>query len=183
MGLDMMAGWTEPQLKTEGNVVPIKKEPIEFNREFDWRKHSRLHNLMQTIWFCKTYEGTPVPPESGVNRTNFNEGLDATAEDKLYIPEDKERRAHLYRGLTVSIGQIMPEFNAPETVQLDETDIKVIRNFVEKSELPFCADGMFWGHQFQEDAMKQYKDQDLEFCNKALEWLKEGKEVYYSAWW
>ena len=164
----MVAGWTEPQPKTEGNVVPIKKEPIEFNREFDWRKHSRLHNLMQTIWFCKTYEGTPVPEKK---------------HEKLYIPEDKEGRAHLYRGLTVSIGQIMPEFNAPETVQLDETDIKVIHDFIEKSELPFCSDGIFWGHQFQEDAMKHYREQDLEFCNKALEWLAEGKEVYYSAWW
>lgn len=182
MGLDMMAGWAEPQPKPEGNVVPIKKEELEINAEFDWRKHSRLHNLMQTIWFCKKYEGTPVPPESGINRTNFNEGLDATAEDKLYIPEDQEERAFLYRGLTVTIGTVIHEFNC-ENVQLDKTDIKVIRDFVMNDRLPFCADGMFWGHQFQEDAMKQYKEQDLEFCNKALQWLEEGKEVYYSSWW
>ena len=28
MGLDMIAGWAEPQPKTESNVVPIKKEPL-----------------------------------------------------------------------------------------------------------------------------------------------------------
>ena len=163
----MMAGWAEPQPKTEGNVVPIKEEELQINAEFDWRKHSRLHNLMQTIWFCKTYEGTPVP-----NKEN----------ETLYVPEDQEDRAFLYRGLTASIGTVLPEFNCVN-VQLDVTDIKVIRNFVEKGELPFCADGMFWGHQFQEDAMKQYKEQDLEFCDKALKWIQEGKEVYYSSWW
>ena len=167
MGLDMMAGWAEPQPKSEGNVVPIKEEELQINAEFDWRKHSRLHNLMQTIWFCKKYEGTPVP-----NKEN----------ETLCVPEDQEDRAFLYRGLTASIGTVLPEFNCVN-VQLDVTDIKVIRNFVEKGELPFCADGMFWGHQFQEDAMKQYKEQDMEFCDKALKWLEEGKEVYYSSWW
>ena len=163
----MMAGWAEPQPKPEGNVVPIKEQELEINAEFDWRKHSRLHNLMQTIWFCKKYEGTPVPNNE---------------KEKLYVPEDQEERAFLYRGLTASIGTVLPEFNC-ENVQLDKTDIKVIRYFVENNGLPFCADGMFWGHQFQEDAMKQYKDQDLEFCDKALKWLEEGKEVYYSSWW
>jgi len=170
----MMAGWAEPQPKPEGNVVPIKEEELQINAEFDWRKHSRLHNLMQTIWFCKKYEGTPVPKDEKQVRNTIG--------DKLYIPEDQEDRAFLYRGLTASIGTVLPEFNCVN-VQLDVTDIKVIRNFVEKGELPFCADGMFWGHQFQEDAMKQYKEQDMEFCDKALKWLEEGKEVYYSSWW
>ena len=170
----MMAGWAEPQPKPEGNVVPIKEEELQINAEFDWRKHSRLHNLMQTIWFCKTHEGTPVPKGEKQVRD--------TVGDKLYIPEDQEERAFLYRGLTASIGTVLPEFNCVN-VQLDVTDIKVIRNFVEKGELPFCSDGIFWGHQFQEDAMKEYKDQDLEFCDQALKWLEEGKEVYYSSWW
>ena len=163
----MMAGWAEPQPKPKGNVVPIKEEELQINAEFDWRKHSRLHNLMQTIWFCKKYEGTPVP-----NKEN----------EMLYVPEDQEERAFLYRGLTATIGTVLPEFNCVN-VQLDETDIKIIRNFVTNNDLPFCSDGMFWGHQFQEDAMKEYKDQDIEFCEKALKWLKEGKEVYYSSWW
>ena len=176
MGLDMMAGWAEPQPKPEGNVVPIKEEPKQINCEFDWRKHSRLHNLMQTIWFCKKYEGTPVPADE-------EEVRDVVKSDKLYIPEDQEERTFLYRGLTATIGTVLPEFNSGENVQLDETDIKIIRNFVTNDNLPFCSDGMFWGHQFQEDAMKEYKDQDLEFCAKAIEWIQEGKEVYYTSWW
>ena len=176
MGLDMMAGWAEPQPKTESNVVPIKEEELQINAVFDWRKHSRLHNLMQTIWFCKKYEGTPVPKDEKIVLTALKN------KELLSIPEDQEDRAFLYHGLTSAIGTVLPEFNC-ENLQLDETDIKVIRHFVENNRLPFCADGMFWGHQFQEDAMKQYKEQDLEFCDEALEWLKEGKEVYYSSWW
>ena len=174
MGLDMMAGWAEPQLKAEGNVVPIKEEELQINAEFDWRKHSRLHNLMQTIWFCKKYEGTPVPKDEKQVRNTIG--------DKLYIPEDQEDRAFLYRGLTASIGTVLPEFNCVN-VQLDITDLQIIRNFVMNDDLPFCSDGMFWGHQFQEDAMREYKDQDLDFCAQAIEWIKEGKEVYYSSWW
>ena len=174
MGLDMMAGWAEPQLKAEGNVVPIKEEELQINAEFDWRKHSRLHNLMQTIWFCKKYEGTPVPKDEKQVRNTIG--------DKLYIPEDQEDRAFLYRGLTASIGTVLPEFNCVN-VQLDITDLQIIRTFVMNDDLPFCSDGMFWGHQFQEDAMKEYKNQDLDFCAQAIEWIKEGKEVYYSSWW
>ena len=170
----MMAGWAEPQLKAEGNVVPIKEEELQINAEFDWRKHSRLHNLMQTIWFCKKYEGTPVPKDEKQVRNTIG--------DKLYIPEDQEDRAFLYRGLTASIGTVLPEFNCVN-VQLDITDLQIIRTFVMNDDLPFCSDGMFWGHQFQEDAMKEYKNQDIEFCTKAIEWIKEGKEVYYSSWW
>ena len=175
MGLDMMAGWAEPQLKAEGNVVPIKEEELQINAEFDWRKHSRLHNLMQTIWFCKKYEGTPVPKDEKQVRNTIG--------DKLYIPEDQEDRAFLYRGLTASIGTVLPEFNSGENVQLDITDLQIIRTFVMNDDLPFCADGMFWGHQFQEDAMREYKNQDLDFCAQAIEWIQEGKEVYYTSWW
>ena len=174
MGLDMMAGWAEPQLKAEGNVVPIKEEELQINAEFDWRKHSRLHNLMQTIWFCKKYEGTPVPKDEKQVRNTIG--------DKLYIPEDQEDRAFLYRGLTASIGTVLPEFNCVN-VQLDITDLQIIRTFVMNDDLPFCSDGMFWGHQFQEDAMREYKDQDLDFCAQAIEWIQEGKEVYYTSWW
>ena len=170
----MMAGWAEPQLKAEGNVVPIKEEELQINAEFDWRKHSRLHNLMQTIWFCKKYEGTPVPKDEKQVRNTIG--------DKLYIPEDQEDRAFLYRGLTASIGTVLPEFNCVN-VQLDITDLQIIRTFVMNDDLPFCSDGMFWGHQFQEDAMREYKNQDLDFCAQAIEWIKEGKEVYYSSWW
>ena len=77
---------------------------------------------------------------------------------------------------------MLPEFNC-ENLQLDIIDLQVIRDFVMNDKLPFCADGMFWGHQFQEEAMKRYKEQDIEFCCKAIEWIQEGKEVYYSSWW
>lgn len=175
MGLDMTAGWTLPQPKAESNVVPIKQEFKDLRDEFYWRKHSRLHNFMQTVWFCKEHEGTLIPTDEHLARQ-------ASKGDTLDIPEDKDGRAFLYSGLTASISSVVPEFNCTE-VQLDKTDIEVIRDLITKNELPFCADGFFWGHQFQEDAMREYKDQDLEFCDKALKWLEEGKEVYYRPSW
>ena len=46
-----------------------------------------------------------------------------------------------------------------------------------------AEDGFFWGQQFQEESMKEYKEQDLQFCEEALKWLEEGKQVYYECWY
>ncbi len=175
MGLDMMAGWAEPQPKREDNVVPIKEEYKDLKDEFYWRKHSRLHNLMQTMWFCKKHEGTIIP--SGEELAKM-----VCKGDTLNIPEDKDERSDLYTGLTGAIGSVVTDFNCTE-LQLDKTDLEIIRDLVKTNQLPFCHDGFFWGHQFQEEAMREYKDQDLEFCDKALKWLEEGKEVYYRPSW
>ena len=40
----------------------------------------------------------------------------------------------------------------------------------------FASDGFFWGQQFQEDAVKEYKAQDEEFLKWAKEQVKEGRQ-------
>ena len=47
----------------------------------------------------------------------------------------------------------------------------------------FCSDGFFWGQQFQEESMKEYRDQDLEFVKWARQQIKDGKEVVYECSW
>ena len=47
----------------------------------------------------------------------------------------------------------------------------------------FASDGFFWGQQFQEESVKDYYEQDFEFTQKAFEWLKEDKKVWYECWW
>ena len=47
----------------------------------------------------------------------------------------------------------------------------------------FCSDGFFWGQQFQEESMKEYREQDLEFVKWAKEQIKNGKEVVYECSW
>jgi len=68
------------------------------------------------------------------------------------------------------------------TVSAQE-DIIELQKLIKDDNLPFCDGGFFWGHQFQEESMKDYKKIDLKFCKDALKWIKEGKEVWYDCWW
>ena len=70
-----------------------------------------------------------------------------------------------------------------EIIFLEREDIERLQNLVETDSLPFCPDGFFWGHQFQEESMKEYKALDLKFCERALQWLDEGKKVWYDCSW
>ena len=47
----------------------------------------------------------------------------------------------------------------------------------------FANDGFFWGQQFQEEAVKEYKAQDKKFIKWAREQLKEGRQVGYDCSW
>ena len=77
---------------------------------------------------------------------------------------------------------MMDSFNC-ENLYLEEQDIHDLQQKILDEDLPFCPDGFFWGHQFQEESMAEYKLQDLDFCNRARKWLKEGKRVWYYCSW
>jgi len=47
----------------------------------------------------------------------------------------------------------------------------------------FAHDGFFWGQQFQEDSVKEYKKLDKEFLKAARKALKAGREVTYNCSW
>jgi hypothetical protein len=47
----------------------------------------------------------------------------------------------------------------------------------------FASDGFFWGHQFQEEQVKEYKKQDLAFVKFCKKGIKEGKIIEYSCSW
>jgi formyltetrahydrofolate synthetase len=47
----------------------------------------------------------------------------------------------------------------------------------------FASDGFFWGQQFQEEQVKEYKAQDEEFIKWAKEQLKAGKDIGYDCSW
>lgn len=74
-------------------------------------------------------------------------------------------------------------FNGGDVLILNKDDILSLQTQVENDSLPFCPDGFFWGQQFQEESMKDFKQQDLKFCKDALQWLEEGKEVWYESSW
>ena len=46
-----------------------------------------------------------------------------------------------------------------------------------------ATDGFFWGQQFQEEAIKEYKAQDEEFLKWAKEQVKAGRQIGYDCSW
>ena len=47
----------------------------------------------------------------------------------------------------------------------------------------FASDGFFWGQQFQEEQVKDYKAQDQEFLKWAKEQVKAGRQIGYDCSW
>ena len=47
----------------------------------------------------------------------------------------------------------------------------------------FASDGFFWGQQFQEEQVKEYKAQDKEFLKWAQEQLKKNISIGYDCSW
>ncbi len=47
----------------------------------------------------------------------------------------------------------------------------------------FANDGFFWGQQFQEEQVKEYKAQDEEFLKWAKEQVKAGRNIGYDCSW
>ena len=47
----------------------------------------------------------------------------------------------------------------------------------------FATDGFFWGQQFQEEQVKEYKAQDKKFLEWCKQRLKEKKEIGYDCSW
>jgi hypothetical protein len=47
----------------------------------------------------------------------------------------------------------------------------------------FAPDGFFWGQQFQEEQVKEYKAQDEKFIEWAREQLKNNRSIYYDCSW
>ena len=47
----------------------------------------------------------------------------------------------------------------------------------------FANDGFFWGQQFQEEQVKEYKAQDKKFLEWCKKRLKEKKEIGYDCSW
>ncbi len=90
---------------------------------------------------------------------------------------------HANKGEDTPYGVMGSDFNGGNILWLEKDDILELQDMVKNGSLPFCPDGFFWGHQFQEESMSEYKQQDLDFCKEALKWLKEGKKVWYDCSW
>ena len=62
-------------------------------------------------------------------------------------------------------------------VELTQEDINLLAQSILDGELPETS-GFFFGQSFGYE-----EDDDLEFCKKASEAIKEGYTVFYDSWW
>ena len=76
-------------------------------------------------------------------------------------------------------------FNAGEGgVKITEELIKELEEQIKNDYWDcFASDGFFWGQQFQEQAVKEYKAQDKKFIKWAKEQLKAGRQIGYDCSW
>ena len=76
------------------------------------------------------------------------------------------------------------DFNGNDQLILDKKIIEELRQEIKSGyRSSFCEGGFFWGHQFQEEAVREYQKQDLEFCDWVLTELDKGNQVVYSCSW
>jgi hypothetical protein len=62
---------------------------------------------------------------------------------------------------------------------VDELEKAIDNNYYDY----FAADGYFWGQQYQEESVKDYKDQDTEFLQWCKDELSNGNQPeYYCSW-
>ena len=75
-------------------------------------------------------------------------------------------------------------FNAGEEVYMTEDVVKELEKAIHEDYFNYFAhDGFFWGQQWQEEAVKEYKQQDQEFLQFCKDALKQKKCVIYTCSW
>ena len=74
------------------------------------------------------------------------------------------------------------ELNCGE-LELDAVDLAELEYRIENKCMPISPGGFFYGHQFQDEAEEEYRDQDIMFGEWAKRELAQGNTVIYSCWW
>ena len=116
-------------------------------------------------------------------------GLDQYA----YSPENAENPEFIWRKhaklqefmerlFVLRTGKDDTDLNCGE-LELTADDIQMLEELVKTDRLPDSEGGFFYGHQFQDESAREYRDQDLAFCEWAKEILKTRDKVIYSCWW
>ena len=75
------------------------------------------------------------------------------------------------------------EFNCEDMVlteaDIDQLEKAVLTGYAEN----ISEGGFFYGHQFQEDAVKKHIEYDHQFVTAARQAMAEGTQVVYHCWW
>ncbi len=122
-------------------------------------------------------------PERSDNVVDIKDDIGNRMEAPYYWRKHARLQEHMTQLWHKKNGGNEYGFNGGDVLILTKEDILELKHLVETDDLPFCQGGFFWGHQFQEQSCAEYKKQDLKFCEDALQWLEEGREVWYESSW
>jgi len=74
--------------------------------------------------------------------------------------------------------------NGYDEVYITREVVKDLKKEIESTyHHSFCSDGFFWGQQFQEEAVKEYKEQDKKFVKWCEEQIENKKVPIYTCSW
>ena len=155
MGLDQYAHLRNRKIDWKKYYSDDEKESQTEQKDvFVWRKHARLQTFMNRKFEEQNAEQLKKQREE--------------EKDKDFNPMDL---SHL-------------GMNGYDEVYITEDVVKDLEKEVKSNyHNSFCADGFFWGHEWQNETARESVAYDLDFCTKALAWLQEGRKVWYSCWW
>ena len=155
MGLDQYAHLRNRKIDWKKYYSDDEKESQEEQKDvFVWRKHARLQTFMNKMFEKQNQEQLKKQQEQ--------------EKDKDFNPFDM---SHL-------------GMNGYDEVYITDDVVKDLEKEIESNyHHSFCSDGFFWGQQFQEEAVKEYKSQDLKFLKFCKEAIKDGKTVVYTCSW
>ena len=93
-----------------------------------------------------------------------------------------EQNAHHEHDCSLSHLGFNSDCDAP--VYITEDVVKELAEQIEKDYKDYPAtDGFFWGQQFQEESVKEYKEQDIKFLKFCEQAINEKKVVEYWCSW
>ena len=122
---------------------------------FVWRKHARLQTFMNNKF-----------AEQNAEALKRQEELDK-----------KKKKDPFF-----DLGHL--GMNGDDELYITEEIVKDLeKEWKENYHSSFCSDGFFWGQQFQEESVKEYKSQDKEFIDWCKEMIKNKKTVVYMCSW
>ena len=155
MGLDQYAHLRNRKIDWKKYYSDDEKESQAEKKDvFVWRKHARLQTFMNRVFEKQNAEQLKKQREK--------------ENDKEFNPFDM---SHL-------------GMNGYDEVYITDDVVKDLEEEIKSNyHRSFCSDGFFWGQQFQEESMKEYKSQDLKFLKFCKEAIKDGKTVVYTCSW
>ena len=155
MGLDQYAHLRNRKIDWKKYYSDDEKESQTEQKDvFVWRKHARLQTFM-------------------------NKMFEKQNEVKLKKEQEKKKDKEFSPFDMCHLGM-----NGYDEVYITEDVVKKLGEEIEsRYHNSFCSDGFFWGQQFQEESVKEYKAQDLKFLKFCKQAIKDNKTVVYTCSW